>query len=132
MSGWLEQPGYGAPGQVGKNGHNPWESGLKERQEKERKEKEEKEARERQEKLAAEQAERERLASIEAARPKPTGPPKAEFMSLVNQTQDKDAKVGMLKSRVRAVLRLPLTPWLHAARCTRTHASARAPSVLPR
>ena len=80
--------------------HNPWESGLKERQQKEAREKAEKEAREAREAEEARQAERERLAAIEAARPKPSGPPQKEFLAQVAAAgEDKEAKLGLLKGR---------------------------------
>ena len=79
--------------------HNPWESGLKERQAKEAKTKEDKEAKDRAAKETKEREEREQRAAREAERPKPTGPPKGELLALVAQAQDKDAKIGLLKGR---------------------------------
>ena len=79
--------------------HNPWESGLKERQAKEAKEKKEKEEREQREAEEAARRERERLEAEEAARPKPTGPPPIEFAKAVAAAPDMNAKLGLLKGR---------------------------------
>ena len=79
--------------------HNPWESGLKERQEKEAKEKAEREAKEKAEREAREKAEREARERAEAAKPKPQGPSATEFAGMLAAVDDKDAKLAMIKAR---------------------------------
>lgn len=79
--------------------HNPFENALRDRLAKEAKQKEEKEEQERAAKKDEERAKRERLVAEEAAKPQPSGPPMAEFLELVAQAPDKDARLGLLKGR---------------------------------
>ena len=78
--------------------YNPWESGLKERQAKERKEKAEKAEKEEAQQEAEARAKAEALALAEAARPKPEVSAE-EFTKILDQAKDLDAKVELLKAR---------------------------------
>ena len=78
--------------------HNPWESGLKERQQKEKADTEAQEARARDEALAKARAEAEHRAALEAAAPKPSISA-AEFAKTLHAAGDTVAKVDLLKTR---------------------------------
>ena len=102
MSGWLNQD---QTKRIPKGEYNPWEYGLKEKQEEDRKAKEEKEAKERAEAEEKAQKEREEVERLRAALPTPTGPTDEEFKALLADCRDADAKLGLVKGRAASLFK---------------------------
>ena len=83
--------------------HDPFEGALKQRQLEEKQQQQELEAARHASAQASALAERERVAAEEAARPRPTGPSASDFLALVAQAADTDAKLSLLKARAADV-----------------------------
>ena len=100
MSGWLNQD---QSERIPKGDYNPWEYGLKERQEEERKAKVEKEAKQKEDAEERARQMHEEEKELQQSLPKPSGPSDEEFERLLADCLDSDAKLSLIKGRAASL-----------------------------